>query len=118
MKNLCKSSWFLLSTSLMTAIALVGCNKSSDGGGGGSSAGATIKVGEFASLSGSEAAFGRSSHNGTVLAFEDINAAGGVLGKKLELFTEDDQSKDGESATGVKKLISRDKVVAILGEVA
>ncbi|HEX4343842.1 MAG TPA: ABC transporter substrate-binding protein, partial [Verrucomicrobiae bacterium] len=43
---------------------------------------------------------------------------GGVLGKKLELITEDDQSKDGESATAVKKLISRDKVVAILGEVA
>ena len=45
------------------------------------------------------------------------NAAGGVLGKQLELITEDDQSKDGESATAVKKLISRDKVVAILGEV-
>jgi branched-chain amino acid transport system substrate-binding protein len=77
-----------------------------------------IKVGEFASLSGSEASFGRSSHNGTVLAIEEINAAGGVLGKKLELIYEDDQSKDGESATAVKKLISRDKVVAILGEVA
>jgi branched-chain amino acid transport system substrate-binding protein len=78
----------------------------------------TIKVGEFASLSGSEAAFGRSSHNGTQLAVEQINAGGGVLGKKLDLITEDDLSKDGESATAVKKLISRDKVVAILGEVA
>jgi branched-chain amino acid transport system substrate-binding protein len=77
-----------------------------------------IKVGEFASLSGSEAAFGRSSHNGTLLAVEQINATGGVLGKQLDLIYEDDQSKDGESATAVKKLISRDKVVAILGEVA
>ena len=77
-----------------------------------------IKVGEFASLTGSEASFGQTSHDGTVLAIEDINNAGGVLGKKLELITEDDQSKDGESATAVKKLISRDKVVAILGEVA
>jgi len=77
-----------------------------------------IKVGEFASLTGSEAAFGRSSHNGTVLAVETINAAGGVLGRKLNLTTEDDQSKGGESATAVRKLISRDKVVAILGEVA
>ena len=84
----------------------------------GSADGNTIPVGEFASLTGSEAAFGRSSHNGTLLAVEDINAAGGVLGKKLELITEDDQSKDGESATAVKKLISRDKVIAILGEVA
>jgi len=90
-----------------------GCNKP-----GGGDTGGVIKIGEFASLSGSEAAFGRSSHNGTALAIEDLNAAGGVLGRKLELLTEDDQSKDGESATAVKKLISRDKVVAILGEVA
>ena len=79
---------------------------------------ATIKVGEFASLSGGEAAFGRSSHDGTRLAVEQINAAGGVLGKKLELITEDNLSKDGESATAVKKLISLDRVVAVLGEVA
>lgn len=85
---------------------------------GGGDSGATIKVGEFASLTGSEAAFGRASHNGTLLAVEQVNAAGGVLGKPLELVYEDNQSKQDESATAVKKLISRDKVVAILGEVA
>ena len=78
----------------------------------------SIKIGEFASLTGSEAAFGQSSHKGTELAIDQINAAGGVLGKKLELIYEDDQSKQGESATIVKKLISRDQVAAILGEVA
>lgn len=103
---------FLAATA--AALWLTGCKPSADSGAGGD----TIKVGEFASLTGSEAAFGRSSHNGTQLAVEQINAAGGVLGKKLELITEDDQSKDGESATAVKKLISRDRVVAILGEVA
>ena len=77
-----------------------------------------IVVGEFASLTGKEATFGQSSHKGTVLAIEQINAAGGVLGLPITLITEDDQSKQGESATIVKKLISRDKVVAILGEVA
>jgi branched-chain amino acid transport system substrate-binding protein len=77
-----------------------------------------IKIGEYASLTGKEAAFGQASHHGTVLAFEEINAAGGVLGRKLELVAEDNQTKSGESATIVKKLISRDKVVAILGEVA
>jgi len=77
-----------------------------------------IKVGEFASLTGKEAAFGQSSHKGTLLAIEEINAAGGLQGQKLELIIEDNQSKSGESATIVKKLISRDKVVAILGEVA
>jgi branched-chain amino acid transport system substrate-binding protein len=49
---------------------------------------------------------------------DEINAAGGVLGKKLQLLTEDNQSKPGESATAVNKLIARDGVIAILGEVA
>ncbi len=99
---------------LAVSIFLTGCKPSATPAGGGD----TIKVGEFASLNGSEAAFGRSSHNGTMLGVEQVNAAGGVLGKKLELLYEDNQSKDGETATAVKKLISRDKVVAILGEVA
>ena len=77
-----------------------------------------IKVGEFASLTGKEATYGQASHKGTLLAVEEVNAAGGVLGRKLELLTEDNQSKAGDSATIVKKFISRDKVVAILGEVA
>ncbi len=78
---------------------------------------ATIKVGEFACLTGKDATFGQSQHKGIQLALEEINAAGGVLGKKVELITEDNQSKPGESATVAKKLLSRDKVVAILGEV-
>ena len=49
---------------------------------------------------------------------DEVVGAGGVLGKKLELLTEDDQSKSGEAATIVKKFISRDKVVAVLGEFA
>src|SRR5262245_5645792 len=87
----------------------VACNKQS---------GDVIKVGEFASLTGNEATFGNSSHEGTLLAVEELNAAGGVLGRKLELLTEDTLSKAGESATVVNKLITRDNVVAVLGEVA
>jgi branched-chain amino acid transport system substrate-binding protein len=83
-----------------------------------SGGGDTIKVGEFASLTGNEATFGVSSHEGTQLAIDEINAAGGVLGKQLELITEDNRSTPGESANAVNKLISRDGVVAILGEVA
>lgn len=77
-----------------------------------------IKIGEFASMTGKEAAFGQASHKGTVLAVEEVNAAGGVLGKPIELITEDNQSRPGESATIVKKLITREKVVGLLGEVA
>ncbi|MBL9190189.1 MAG: ABC transporter substrate-binding protein [Opitutaceae bacterium] len=78
----------------------------------------TIKVGQFASMTGKEAVFGQYAHKGTLLAIEEANAAGGVLGKKIELLLEDNQSKPGESATIVKKFISRDKVVAVLGEIA
>ena len=87
-------------------------------GAGALSAQETIRIGEYASLTGKEAAYGDTSHKGIVLAVEELNARGGVLGRKLELITEDNQSKQGESATAVKKLISRDHVVAILGEVA
>jgi branched-chain amino acid transport system substrate-binding protein len=78
----------------------------------------TIKVGEYGSLTGKEATFGQSAHKGIAMAFEEINAAGGVLGKKIDLLTEDNQSNQGESATVAKKLIARDKVVALLGEVS
>jgi branched-chain amino acid transport system substrate-binding protein len=111
--------WLWPCVGALCALLAAGCNKSSDTpSGGGGSGGGTIKVGEFASLTGKEATFGVSSHEGTLLGVEQINAAGGVLGKKLELLTEDDLSKAGEPATAVNKLISRDGVVAILGEVA
>ena len=76
-----------------------------------------IKLGQFASLTGKEAVFGQNANKGTILAIEETNAAGGVLGRKLELVTEDDQSKAGEAATVVKKLLSRDKVSVVLGEI-
>jgi branched-chain amino acid transport system substrate-binding protein len=97
------------------ALFLTGCNKPPGESAANSD---VIKVGEFASMTGSEATFGQSSHKGTALAIDDLNAAGDVLGKKLELHMEDDQSQAGQPATVVRKLISRDGVVAILGEVA
>ncbi len=100
----------LIASVLVTTTALLtssGCNRKPD----------TIKLGEFASMTGKEAVFGQNVNKGTLLAIEESNAAGGVLGRTLELITEDDQSKPGESATVVKKLISRDKVVVILGEI-
>ncbi|HAO80224.1 MAG TPA: ethanolamine utilization protein EutJ, partial [Verrucomicrobia subdivision 3 bacterium] len=95
------------------SLFLTGCSKPADQSGGD-----TIKVGEYASLTGSEATFGQSSHKGTQLAVDELNASGGVLGKKIQLLTEDNQSQAGQSATVVRKLISSDGVVAILGEVA
>jgi branched-chain amino acid transport system substrate-binding protein len=91
---------------------LAGC-----AGGGGSTAN-EIVVGEFSSLTGTTATFGQSTHNGIMMAFAEVNAAGGVLGKQLKLITEDDQSKPEEAATAATKLINQNRVVALLGEVA
>lgn len=103
----------LLLLGIAAVLAGAGCKKA------GSAANSNeIPIGEYASLTGGTASFGQSSHNGTIMAIEEINAAGGVLGKQLRLFTEDDQSKAGEAATVVRKLISRNDVVAVLGEVA
>lgn len=108
----------LLAIAVAGMTLLSACSGSGGSGGADQAAAATIKIGEFASLTGKEATFGVSSHEGTVLAVDEVNAAGGVLGKQLELIYEDNRSTPGESATIAKKLITRDKVVAILGEVA
>jgi branched-chain amino acid transport system substrate-binding protein len=76
----------------------------------------TIKVGEVDPLSGGVSQFGIECHQGFLLAFEQINAAGGLLGQQVELVSEDDQSKPGQSARAVQKLITEDEVVAILGD--
>ena len=75
-----------------------------------------IRLGEFSSLTGREAGLGQYTHMGVQLALEDLAAAGGVLGRPVEVVVEDTQSKAGESATIVRKLTSRDHVVAIIGE--
>jgi branched-chain amino acid transport system substrate-binding protein len=104
---------------LISGISLIAaCSSDGSGDASGGSSGDTIRIGEFASLTGKEATFGTSSHRGTLLAIKEINAAGGVLGKPLQLIHEDNRSLQGESATIAKKLITRDKVVALLGEVA
>lgn len=78
----------------------------------------TIRIGEYGSLTGDTATFGISTHHGIELAIEEINASGGVLGKKVEVITEDDRSQATEAATAVTRLINQHRVVAILGEVA
>lgn len=79
---------------------------------------AEILVGGYGALTGSTATFGQSGKKGYVLALEEINGKGGVLGKKLRLVMEDDQGKPEEAQTVVTKLITSDRVVAVLGEAA
>jgi len=75
-------------------------------------------VGFYGSLTGATATFGQSGRNGATLAFDEINAGGGVLGVRVALHAEDDRGEPAEAASAVSKLISRDHVVALLGEAA
>lgn len=77
-----------------------------------------ILIGHYGSLTGATATFGQSSQKGIEMAVEAINASGGVLGKKLKVITEDDQGNPIEAQTAVTKLINKDRVVAVLGEIA
>ncbi len=83
-----------------------------------SGAAAPIRIGHFASLTGDTATFGRSTDNGIRMQIEEVNDRGGVLGRPLELVTEDDRSVTEEARTAAQKLLQRDQVVALLGEVA
>lgn len=77
-----------------------------------------IVLGHYASMTGSEATFGQSTNNGIQLAIDEINQAGGVNGKKVRVITYDDKGDAREAGTAVTRLVTRDKVVAVLGEVA
>jgi branched-chain amino acid transport system substrate-binding protein len=79
---------------------------------------AEIAVGEYSSMTGTTATFGQSTDQGIRLAADEINKAGGVLGKRLRVFLEDDQSRPEEAATAATKLINQNHVVAMLGEVS
>lgn len=100
----------------MALASAVGCKKSASEGG--PSGGATeIAIGHFASMTGSTAHFGQDTDRGIRLAFEEANAKGGVLGKKLKLVTLDDRGDSAEAANAVTRLIDVEKVSAVLGEV-
>ena len=80
--------------------------------------GEPVKLGFFMSITGRDASFGEAALRGARLAVDDLNAAGGILGRPVELVVEDNRSLPGESATAAKKLITRNKVVALIGECA
>src|SRR5260370_5390189 len=64
----------------------------------------TVKIGVITSLTGSQAAFGEAHKNGYAIALDEVNAKGGILGKKVELDFYDDQNKPDQAEPGVSKL--------------
>jgi len=74
-----------------------------------------IKIGYVANLTGDAATWGVHEKNGAIIAVEEINAAGGVLGRPLELVVYDVKAKAEDAISAVRRLILEDKVVAIGG---
>ena len=103
---------------MMLAAAALGaaaCSGSKDAASGG--ANDAIKVGVYGPFTGGSSPMGASMRDGARLAAEEINAKGGVLGKKIELVERDDQATPERGAQVMQDLVSNEKVVAVLGPI-
>ncbi len=117
---------------LAMVLALIACGNGGNGGNsgnsgngnggggdadGGQSSGEPIKVGVYLPLSGANAAVGQSGVEGIEMAVEEINAAGGIAGRPIEIIKEDEENDPTTAVSVVNKLINQDEVVAIIGSV-
>jgi urea transport system substrate-binding protein len=122
-----KSRWLLALIALMS-VALLGCSSSEDdassggeGGGGGEEAsgtcveGDTVKLGFLNSTSGPMAISEQTVRDSLILAAEEINADGGIMGKQIEYVEEDGQSEPTVFAEKINKLLTQDQVAAVFG---
>jgi branched-chain amino acid transport system substrate-binding protein len=94
---------------MVTALILSAC--------GGATGGGTIKVAVLAPLSGPVPTFGVSTRDGALLAIDEWNAKGGVLGSKIVPVVEDSQCTPDPAVNAANKVIDQDKVHYIIGEV-
>ncbi|WP_442891427.1 ABC transporter substrate-binding protein [Dendrosporobacter sp. 1207_IL3150] len=94
----------------MFAVLLSGC--------GGQQSADVIKLGANLEMTGNNATFGQSASNGAKLAIKEVNAKGGVLGKQLSLVVADNKSEAAEAANAMQKLITQDKVAAVIAPIA
>ncbi|GAX88961.1 ABC transporter substrate-binding protein [Effusibacillus lacus] len=110
---------FILSSLLSVSLLVAGCaggkSTQTNSGKDAKDGADTIKIGWYGPLTGPTATDGTHSRDAALLAVEQVNAAGGINGKKVELVAEDDQGKPEEALKAVQKLINSDKVVALVG---
>ena len=93
--------------SLIVGLTLMGCTKKSD----------DIKVGVYGPFSGGSAPMGVSMRNGVQLAIDEINAAGGILGKKVVMVDRDDEAKNERGGQIMQEFLDKENVVAVLGPI-
>lgn len=106
MKNLAKKALFVLFVVMIAGVMFTGCSKETSD---------TIKIGGIFPLSGSVAVYGTECRNGVEMAISEINAAGGIKGKMLELIAEDDEGSPEKSVNAYKKLVTKDGCNIIIG---
>jgi branched-chain amino acid transport system substrate-binding protein len=81
------------------------------------SAAEEIRIGYIVPLSGSGASDGHAAVAGAKFAIDEINKAGGILGRNIKLFPEDDKTLPTEGVSAAMKLVERDKVHSVLKDV-
>lgn len=102
----------LVAAILAMTMAFAGCGGDKSAS---KAAGDEIKIGLSGELTGGSANFGTSTLNGAKLAVKEINDAGGINGKKIVLISGDNKSEPSEAANVMTKLVTQDKVVAVIG---
>ncbi len=78
-------------------------------------AGNTIKIGEIATVTGDFAAYGVAEVEAVKMAVKEINAKGGILGKKVEVVMYDCRTRNEDMVNAARRLVQQDKVTAVIG---
>lgn len=110
----CKIFALMMALVFVLGIFAAGCGGSQQAGQAGGDNGDKIKIGVNYELTGLVATYGTSCKNGVMLAFEEINEKGGVLGKQIDPLVQDNKSDNTESLNVATKLVSRG-IVAMIG---
>ncbi|MBQ6131494.1 MAG: ABC transporter substrate-binding protein [Selenomonadaceae bacterium] len=108
----------MIACGILASALFTGCGGGEQGGtsgGGDKAAGDEIVIGANFELTGNHAQYGANANNGLKLAVKEVNDAGGVNGKKIKIIEADAKSEAAESVNAATKLISDDKVIAIVG---
>jgi len=115
-----KSRWAMLLCLLLAVALLAGCSSNKEAAEGNKDADKSqeeaIKLGFLGATTGDVANYGIPGKKGMEMAIDDLNAQGGILGKKVEGVYEDNKGENSEIALIATKYITRDKVVAMVGD--
>ena len=110
--NTSKKAMAAFCAAVLMSTMLTGCGggkKSDSAKGGAKDAGGDIVIGAHFELTGNVANYGKSTYNGVQMAVDEINAKGGVLGRKIKLVQGDNKSEPAEAGNIATKLITKDK---------